>query len=134
MFEIVEHIKDIGNELFQETTIDFSFNHNIASVPVLKLKLDYSRNIIMIFKEAYNNILKHAKADHVSVDIELNANKELKIVIRDNGIGFNSELVKGGNGIKNMKNRVSRMNGNLTLQSSPNGITELIILLNNCFI
>ena len=134
LFEIVEHIKDIGNELFQETTIDFSFKHNIASVPVLKLKLDYSRNIIMIFKEAYNNILKHAKADHVNVDIELNANKELKIVIRDNGIGFNSELVKGGNGIKNMKNRVSRMNGNLTLQSSPNGITELIILLNNCFI
>lgn len=134
LFEIVEHIKDIGNELFQETSIDFNLVHNIAASPALKLKLDYSRNMIMIFKEAYNNILKHAKAAVVNVDIELNSEKELRIIIRDNGVGFNTELVKGGNGIKNMKNRVSRMNGSITLQSSPNGNTELIILLNNCFI
>lgn len=134
LFEIVEHIKDIGNELFQETNVDFNLRHNIAASPALKLKLDYSRNMIMIFKEAYNNILKHAKAAVVSVDIELNSEKELKIIIRDNGVGFNTELVKGGNGIKNMKNRVSRMNGGITLQSSPNGNTELIILLDNCFI
>lgn len=100
LFEIVEHIKDIGNELFQETSIDFNLVHNIAASPALKLKLDYSRNMIMIFKEAYNNILKHAKAAVVSVDIELNSEKELRIIIRDNGVGFNTELVKGGNGIK----------------------------------
>lgn len=134
LYEIVEHIKDIGNELFQETTVDFNYVHSIHSNSHLKLKLDYSRNLTMIFKEAYSNILKHSKADTVNVRIHLNSENNLEISIQDNGIGFKPEPSQKGNGLKNMRNRASRMNGSMTAGSLVNNGTEIHFLLKNIFI
>lgn len=133
LFEITEHIKDIGNELFQETAVDFKYRHNISPGHPLKLKLDYSRNLTMIFKEAYSNILKHSRASAVTITIHLDNQHRLDISIRDNGRGFNPETAQKGNGLKNMRNRVSRMNGTMTTSSRENNGTETHILLNNIF-
>ncbi|WP_317897422.1 ligand-binding sensor domain-containing protein [Aurantibacillus circumpalustris] len=134
LYEIVEHIKDIGTELFQETNVDFIYTHSIESTTDLKLKLDYSRNLTMIFKEAYSNILKHSNANEVSIQIYLNSMNELVIIIYDNGHGFNMNSVIQGNGLKNMKNRAMRMNGNMTHTSILNKGTELQFILKSIFI
>jgi signal transduction histidine kinase len=88
----------------------------------------------MIFKEVYNNILKHAKASKVNVQLHLNEVNELEIVVSDNGKGFNADIQQKGNGIKNIKNRVDRMNGELIIQSTPGEGTRMNILLKNLFI
>jgi ligand-binding sensor domain-containing protein/signal transduction histidine kinase len=135
IFQIAEHIKEIGDELFHDTVIDFECTHNIKAGNALKLKLDYSRNLIMVFKEVYSNILKHSKATKVEIFLEIqNNNKDIEIKIRDNGEGFDSQVVQKGNGIKNMKNRASRMNGELSLNSTLNKGTEINISLKNIFI
>lgn len=134
MYEIAEHICDIGNELFQETSIDFTYSHNINSYNILKLKLDYSRNLTMIFKEAYSNILKHSGADKVEIMVELKNDHNLEVMIRDNGKGFDADTTASGNGIKNMKNRASRMSGGMTVHSEINKGTEINIVLKNIFI
>ena len=134
LYEITEHIKDIGNELFQETQIDFEYTHTIDQRNNMKLKLDYSRNLTMIFKEAYSNILKHSKADKVSIQLNLNSDNYLEILIRDNGIGFREDAIQKGNGLKNMRNRASRMNGSMTTGSSLNNGTEIHFVLKNIFI
>lgn len=134
LYVIVEHLKDIGRELFLETPVDFQFTHNISSQNKLKLKLDYSRNLTMIFKEAYSNILKHAKADTVSISIYLNSMDQLEITIRDNGSGFKEESILNGNGLKNMKTRAGRMNGTMTTGSAVDEGTEINFLLKNIFI
>jgi ligand-binding sensor domain-containing protein/signal transduction histidine kinase len=134
MFEIAEHIRDIGNELFQETRIDFAYAHNVDPHSSLKLKLDYSRNLTMIFKEAYSNILKHSGADKVEIILELKNDDYLEILIRDNGNGFNAGLVGGGNGMRNMRTRAGRMNGTMTVISELKKGTEINILLKNIFI
>jgi signal transduction histidine kinase/ligand-binding sensor domain-containing protein len=134
IYEIAEHIRDIGNELFQETPIDFAYTHNVTSFNSLKLKLDYSRNLTMIFKEAYNNILKHSHASKVEIIIDLINNHDLDIVIRDNGVGFETDTAKSGNGIKNMESRSKRMNGDLVVESALKKGTEINIVLRNIFI
>ena len=134
LYEIVEHIKDIGNELFQETEVDLEYLHSIDSKNGQKLKLDYSRNLTMIFKEAYSNILKHSKAKRVTVQIDLNNFNGLNITISDTGNGFNLDSVTQGNGLKNMKNRATRMNGTMTSTSLLNKGTELQFILKNIFI
>jgi ligand-binding sensor domain-containing protein/signal transduction histidine kinase len=134
LYAIIERIKDIGSELFQETPIDFSYLHFIDARNELKLKLDYSRNLTMIFKEVYSNILKHSMADTVKVLIELTSENDLTIVIKDNGIGFTTDPLSSGNGLKNIKNRVARMNGTVTWNTQLNLGTELTFVLKNIFI
>ncbi len=135
VYQVTEHVKEIGNEIFHDTVIDFNFTHNIKSINTLKLKLDYSRNLIMVFKEAYSNILKHSKATEVNISIEMNHNnKDLEIKISDNGQGFDSQIIQKGNGIKNMKNRAGRMNGEISVNSDIQKGTTITILLKNIFI
>ncbi|MGZ3864969.1 MAG: ligand-binding sensor domain-containing protein [Bacteroidia bacterium] len=133
IYEISEHIQDKGMEIFHDTAIDFEFTHNITNNG-LKLKLDYSRNLIMVFKEIYNNILKHAKATVVKVNVNLTQENELIIHIMDNGVGFDAEIVQKGNGIKNIKNRISRMNGEVTITSVKAEGTKKIIVLKDIFV
>lgn len=132
-FEIAERIKDIGNELFQETQVDFYYRHNLEPDSGLKLKLDYSRNLTMIFKEAFSNILKHAQATQVDVHLE-RRNNALEIIIKDNGRGLTEEPQSAGNGIKNMKNRAGRMNGYLHFSTVNKQGTQINIQLNDIFI
>jgi len=134
IYQIAEHIKEIGEELFHDTEIDFECTHNIKSGNTLKLKLDYSRNLIMIFKEAYSNILKHSKSTKVEISLEIENNRDLEIKIKDNGQGFDSQILQKGNGIKNMKNRAGRMNGEISVNSEIKKGTSITILLKNIFI
>ena len=133
LYEIAEHIKDIGNEIFQDTPVEFRYSHNIPSGNTLRLKLDYSRNLTMVFKEAYANILKHARASRVNVDISLDENKVLSVSLADNGDGFSADDGHG-NGLKNMENRVRRMRGDFNLTTSKGNGTEIRILLDDLFV
>lgn len=50
-----------------------------------------------IFQETLNNIIKHAKATHLEV-VYTALEGKLKLVISDNGVGYDKELTKGGPG------------------------------------
>ncbi|MGZ4095191.1 MAG: ligand-binding sensor domain-containing protein [Bacteroidia bacterium] len=132
-YEITEHVKNLGHEIFSETTTSFKFDHNLEGADNIKLKLDYSRNLIMIFKEVYNNILKHSQAHMVKARVELVGNKEALIMISDNGRGFDVSTEYKGNGLKNIQNRIKRINGTFTINSSANNGTEILISLKDIF-
>lgn len=65
-------------------------------------------HIFLILKECVNNALKHA--DGSILRIGFYADTEVKIVIEDNGKGFNIDDVQHGNGIENIKNRAVQSN------------------------
>jgi len=134
IYEIAEHIKEIGHDVFGETSVEFSYTHNIEPRNPLKLKLDYSRNLTMIFKEAYSNILRHAGAGRVEISMELKNENELEISVKDDGTGFDQQQKSSGNGIRNMQNRVQRMHGEFNLQAVPGGGTGIHIRLKSVFV
>lgn len=81
-----------------------------------------TRKELMIFRiiqEAFNNIIKHAKASHVT--LEMNYGAEIAVMIKDNGSGFDVDMLKGCNqsGIRNMENRVKILGGHLSVSSAP---------------
>lgn len=81
-----------------------------------------TRKELMIFRiiqEAFNNIIKHAKASHVT--LEMNYGAEIAVMIKDNGSGFDVDMLKGSNqsGIRNMENRVKTLGGHLSVSSAP---------------
>jgi two-component sensor histidine kinase len=76
--------------------------------------------LILIMKEALNNIQKYSGATHIAVRIEAEGIRTVRLTVEDNGKGFDfSEAVVRGNGLNNMKRRAEQAGGTLVLRSSP---------------
>ena len=77
--------------------------------------------------EALNNILKHARAARVSIEIR-GADAGLQVEIRDDGVGFDpSEIRPGRIGLQNMAERCQALGAALEIQSAPNAGTLIRI-------
>lgn len=81
-------------------------------------------NIYRVLQELLNNISKHAKATEVELSINRHFN-DLNIIITDNGIGFSVD--KKGVGLKNIKERLDIISGEINIQSNTNKGTSIII-------
>jgi signal transduction histidine kinase len=103
-------------------TIDFEA-HGLGS------QLESTTEIILfrVVQEAVNNVLKHAQASLVNIQLIQHEN-ELVLMVEDNGIGFNQgELKKEGIGLKNIRSRIAYLNGTLNIDSQPNNGTTITI-------
>ncbi|GGH06957.1 sensor histidine kinase [Mucilaginibacter phyllosphaerae] len=85
--------------------------------------------IFRLFQEIINNILQHAKATQISITLE-GAVDSFKLMIADNGIGFNVDEIinrKAGMGLHNIIKRSTMINGNAAIVSSPEKGTTITI-------
>lgn len=74
-------------------------------------------NVYRIIQELLKNILNHAEAKEVIVQIT-NEDGFLTLTVEDDGNGFNIEEKKEGIGFENIKFRVQNLNGNLEIDST----------------
>ncbi|PTX58823.1 signal transduction histidine kinase [Kordia periserrulae] len=82
--------------------------------------------IYRIIQELLNNIMKHAQATQVNIQI-LKLEKGVNIIVEDNGIGFDTTKQHKGIGLKTIQSRVVNMNGNYLIDSGKgNGTTVTI--------
>lgn len=88
--------------------------------------------IYRIIQEQFNNIIKHAKAKHILVNITAE-NKYTDIIVTDDGCGFSIETVKQGHGLKNMKSRAQLMNGKAEIFSEPGKGCTLTVKIPNTY-
>jgi signal transduction histidine kinase len=82
----------------------------------LRLPLGYRRRLFLIYKEAVNNIIRHAQSTRVTLTIR-REDGSLVMTIADDGKGFDPELAREGNGLRNMEERARSLNGTLTIRS-----------------
>ena len=86
-------------------------------------------NLYRLFQEAISNILRHANAKHVVVNVTQDQHGNLQIVIEDDGIGLPPEYEVGhGKGLQNMQFRAKRLNGELSFGKNSNGLGTKIKL------
>jgi signal transduction histidine kinase len=90
------------------------------------------QNLYLIVKEAINNVSKYANAKNCTVLFFLSSDKFI-VQIEDDGIGFDDNLKKDGNGLRNMQTRTDEMGGELTLTSNSNKGTTIRICLSYPF-
>ncbi len=86
-------------------------------------------NLYRIIQEAMNNIIKHAQAKEVNINLTYD-NSVINLSIEDNGIGFDFESIKNsskGIGIKSMINRAKAIGAEIEVNSSPNNGTLLMV-------
>ncbi len=102
-------------------TIHFSATGN----PVF-LNTDTELVLFRIVQESLNNIVKHAGASAIDINLHYNANL-LTMEIKDNGKGFYTDNTLPGTGLQNIKKRAAILQGNLDINSIVNTGTQIKI-------
>ncbi|PIU42433.1 MAG: hypothetical protein COS99_00285 [Candidatus Omnitrophica bacterium CG07_land_8_20_14_0_80_42_15] len=121
-------------EYFSQCTtsnpIKIEFNENIKD---RKLDSNVEITLYRIVQETIHNILKHSMAKDVKVNL-IFSERNLQLIIEDNGIGFNMEeyskqydITKMG--LRGIKERLDILNGTFAVESEPNKGTKIKIVL-----
>ena len=99
-----------------------------TNIDLAALPERYVVNLWHIFQEAFSNIEKYAQAGKVSVSLAA-ADGTLRLVIADDGLGFDMEQAEMGTGygLSNIKDRAERLGGILVMRSAPGNGTVLDI-------
>jgi PAS domain S-box-containing protein len=102
---------------------------NISGLDEAELLPEQKINIYRIIQEQLNNILKHAQANEVV--IELNKVKEqVRLRLADDGKGFDPRVRRKGVGISNIISRAELYNGKVEIESAPGKGCQLVVVLN----
>jgi signal transduction histidine kinase len=85
--------------------------------------------LFRMIQEVVNNIIRHAEADTIWLDVKKETDK-LEIAIKDNGKGFDTGKNSTGVGLQNLKNRSKMINAGLLITSDPGYGTTVTISIN----
>ncbi len=122
MEDLIYYMKANFTELVESVNINFVFLAN-EMIPNIELKNEVKRNIYLVCKEAIHNAVKHSQANTIEMKIEIE-NRNLRIVIIDNGIGFDVHKKNmKGNGLNNYYKRLESIGGTVHLDSGSKGTT-----------
>ena len=104
--------------------LKIEFNNTISDAYKKILSENMRAILFRNVRELLTNVIKHAQANQVTVSME-HADDVLKIVVQDDGIGFDysseSQTVKpeGGFGLFSTQERMADMGGAFDIQSEP---------------
>ena len=83
-----------------------------------RLPAELETTVYRLVQEALTNVVKHARANRVVIEI-LATDERVDVAVRDDGAGFDPSLPREGFGITGMRERVGLAHGTLTIASSP---------------
>ncbi|MBX3255895.1 MAG: sensor histidine kinase [Chitinophagaceae bacterium] len=112
---LVAYIRSYAYDFFENTDVHCTIEveDDIPAIIVSGIK---RRNIFLAVKEALNNIVKHANATTVKINIDFE--KTLLIIIKDDGRGMDKEKNnRFGNGLSNMRRRMEAIGGSFSISS-----------------
>ena len=92
--------------------------------------------VYRVVQESITNIVRHAHAPRVVVEINGGeAVRELEVVIRDNGVGFDQAAVAAiartdgsDGGLLGMRQRVELLGGQFDIETAPQGGTRIVVV------
>jgi len=76
--------------------------------------------------ELVNNVLKHAQASEVWISLSQSEN-QMTLTVSDNGVGMPAEVQSEGMGMRNLRNRVEVLAGELKIESVPSEGTKVSV-------
>ena len=116
-FGLIMAVKDLCNTTSEQTGMEIRFKEKGSfSSPDPRI-ISYLYRII---QEAINNIVKHARATLVNVQLKEESD-QIHLVIEDDGVGFdphNLDPASTGHGISNINDRINVLHGDIQITSS----------------
>ncbi len=108
---------------------DWSHRHRIRVAVRVRGGIEVSsgveESLLRVVQESLTNVLKHSRASEALIDLE-RAGDELRLSVRDNGIGFDPASDAGrGFGLASMRERVEELGGRVWVESRRGGGTRI---------
>jgi signal transduction histidine kinase len=116
---------ETSNEVRVEMNLDLDFLEGRTD---RRLEVEIEDTVYRLVQEALNNVVQHAEAEAVRVDVSED-DEWLRVRVQDEGKGFDPTAHAGGFGLIGMRERVSLAGGTVELQSEPGGGTTIAALL-----
>lgn len=124
----IDRMKDYAAEMESMYTPSIIFQVD-EQAKDLRLRMETRYEMLSIFKEAVNNAARHAQAKYIEVNLQYK-NPTLTLCIRDDGKGFNVELVELSRGLSEMRRRAGTIDAKFSLKSEINTGTTVRLTLN----
>ncbi|KGL59120.1 tetratricopeptide repeat protein [Polaribacter sp. Hel1_85] len=113
-FGLTAVLEDLKETLEESKQLEVEFiSHGLND----RLPLELEISIYRIIQELISNILKHAKASEISIQL-LKGKQRLNIIVEDNGIGFKNNSTHLGMGLKNIDARIDGLHGDFKIDST----------------
>jgi hypothetical protein len=109
-------------------TADGELEVDLEIDPATRLAPDEQIEIFRIVQEGLGNVRRHANATRAEVVIGRRPSGERFVAIEDDGEGFGDET-GAGQGLRNMRERASSIDGGFTVRSTPGFGTALEVVL-----
>jgi signal transduction histidine kinase len=97
-----------------------------SRVPPVDVPLSWRRNLFLSYKEVLHNAARHSKATQVNVQVEF-LEQQIRIVVRDNGQGFDFDSRRDGLGINSIHKRMAQLGGSVEFESAVNTGTSVTL-------
>jgi signal transduction histidine kinase len=114
---LIVRLKNYTQDLLAGKGITASFNIDEAIATAIVNPLA-RKNILLIAKEAINNIAKYSEAKQAVFTLSQQS-EHVQLIISDDGKGFDNTNIKTGNGLGNITQRCKQLNGNCDIATAP---------------
>jgi len=113
--DLIQRMRYFATEVFTARDIDFEFRAEQTDHD-LKLDVDLRRQVLLIYKESVNNIVRHSRCTKVEIDF---GSREggLVLQLKDDGEGFDTARQNTGNGLSSMRSRAASIKGTIEIDS-----------------
>ena len=113
--DVVTRMRDTASALLRDVTVTFQVNPQRDLSRAIGMTA--RRDLFLIYKELLHNVTRHSGARNVRIELQ-STGHVLRLVVADDGVGF-SPGGQSGTGLKSMRERASRLGGDLQLSSEP---------------
>ena len=87
---------------------------------------DVKHNLYRILQELFNNASRHSNCNYVELSINRHSDSII-VIYEDDGIGFDTKMIKEGIGLKNINERSKSINGTLVVDSQKDKGTHVTL-------
>ena len=125
--QLVEKMRSFAAQILTAKDVALQFENHLEETSSAKISMEQRQNVYLIFKEAINNIAKHAQANQATIRLFQEANT-LNLEVLDDGIGYEKEEESSGIGLQNIRARVHLLNGTFSIVRRSKGMMHKVTL------
>ena len=122
--QLLDRMRDHAQELLPYAGLDVQFRVS-PDLPDPELAPALLHNFYLIYKEALHNVVKHAHATTVTVQLAA-ATAGLILTVADDGRGHDGRPRPGGRGLVNMQARARAVGGTVRYEPLPTGFAVVV--------
>ncbi|HAB19121.1 MAG TPA: FG-GAP-like repeat-containing protein [Verrucomicrobiota bacterium] len=122
--QLVQSLSRHAANFFTGTSVR-CFQELPQDLPRFELPAEVCSELFPCVREALANVLRHSKASEVWLRVRSEEGRFV-VNIADNGVGFSTDAVSRGNGLRNFQFRMNQVGGTASIESAPAQGTRVV--------